>query len=68
MQVLKTKIGAIHNIEGRIAWNRRNIILYIKHTKKRKKNQTTFKHTCNLNANSIESLTIQQPLRTGLLE
>jgi len=63
-QDVTSKIGAIHNIEGRTAfrWN----VYKVNHTKKRKKNQTTFKH--NLNAISIESVIIQQPLKTGLLE
>ena len=52
MQVLKTKMWAIHNIEGRIAfmWNK------AEYRNKIEKNQITFK--LNLNVLYIESVLI----------
>ena len=52
MQVLKTKMWAIHNIEGRIAfmWNK------AEYRSKIEKNQITFK--LNLNVLYIESVLI----------
>ena len=50
MRVLKTEIGAIHNIEGRIAFMRNKVEC----NKKMEKNQITFK--CNLNVFLTESI------------
>lgn len=59
-QVLKTKIRAIHNIEGIIAFRR---IIYMYTIPKNGKNQTTFKHDLNTISIIIESVIIQQPLK-----